>query len=69
MDDENDLTPRWLVTCLYNSAAAGSGQAITLLVKHEDPMEALREGWKAAARKDPRGICITGLSCVEIPKT
>lgn len=64
---DDDLTPRWLVTCLYNGAVTGSGRSVRLIVRGEDPLIALREGWKAAARLDKLSICITGLSAVLIP--
>lgn len=66
---DEDLTPRWLVTCLYNGSKSGSGLAVTFTAKTEDPYEAIREGWKAAARKHPgEALCITGLFCTEIPR-
>lgn len=67
MDDE-DLTPRWVATCLYNGMKTGAGRAVTLIVQTDDPNVAIREAWMAAMRKDGASICITGLSAVELPR-
>lgn len=64
----DDLTPQWLVTCLYNGSRSGAGRSVTLRVRTDDPMVAIRDGWMEATRKEGgQGICITGLSAVEIP--
>lgn len=66
--DYEDMRPQWLATLHYNGQREGARRVVVITHRSEDPYDALREAQMEAVRRDGASICMTGLSCVEIPR-